>query len=166
MKKILAIILLIVLSINAQSQNALATGRSQLNFGVGLSNWGIPLYLGLDYGISKDITLGAEVSVRNYNEDWNNGTYRQQIIGFIGNGNFHFNNALNIPANYDFYAGLNVGFNIWTSPTTYGGSHSSGLAIGAQIGGRYYFNNKLGLNLEFSGGNSASNSKLGLSIRL
>ncbi len=80
--------------------------------------------------------------------------------------NYHFNNALNIPANYDFYAGLNVGFNIWTSPTTYDGSHSSGLAIGTQLGGRYYFNNKLGLNLEFSGGNSASNSKLGLSFRL
>ncbi len=150
----------------SQSQNALATGSSQINVGVGLSNWGIPLYLGLDYGISKDISLGAEVSVRNYNEDWNNGTYRQQIIGFIGNGNYHFNHVLIIPTNYDLYAGLNVGFNIWTSPTTYAGSHSSGLAIGAQVGGRYYFNHKLGLNLELSGGNSASNSKLGLSIRL
>ncbi|HQR94397.1 MAG TPA: hypothetical protein PLK14_05720 [Sediminibacterium sp.] len=166
MKKIFAIVLFTSMCLYAQSQNALATGRSQLNFGLGLSNWGIPVYLGLDYGISKDITLGAELSVRNYDEDWNNGTYRQQIIGVIGNGNYHFNNALNIPSNYDFYAGLNVGFNIWTSPTTYGGSHSSGLAIGAQIGGRHYFSNKLGLNLEFSGGNSASNSKIGLSIRL
>jgi len=151
---------------HAQSQNALATGRSQLNVGLGLSNWGIPFYVGLDYGINNNITLGAEFSVRNYDENWNNGTYRQQIIGFIGNGNYHFNNVLNIPSNYDFYAGLNVGFNIWTSPSNYAGSHNSGLAIGAQIGGRYYFSNKLGLNLEFSGGNSASNGKFGLSVRL
>jgi hypothetical protein len=151
---------------HAQSQNALATGRSQLNVGLGLSNWGIPFYVGLDYGINKDITLGAEFSVRNYDENWNNGTYRQQIMGFIGNGNYHFNNVLNIPSNYDFYVGLNVGFNIWTSPSNYAGSHNSGLAIGAQIGGRYYFSNKLGLNLEFSGGNSASNGKFGLSVRL
>jgi hypothetical protein len=166
MKKLFSIIFLTIICINAQSQNALSTSKSQLNLGVGLSNWGIPYYIGLDYGINKDITLGAELSIRNYEEDWNNGRYRQQIMGFVGNGNYHFNNVLHIPANYDFYAGLNVGFNIWTSPTTYGGNHNSGLAIGAQLGGRYYFNNRIGLNLEFSGGNSATNSKLGLSVRL
>jgi len=166
MKQLFTFILFISTCMYAQSQNALPAGRSQLNLGLGLSNWGIPVYIGLDYGVSKDITLGAEFSVRNYDEDWNNGVYRQQIMGFIGNGNYHFNNVLKIPSNFDFYAGLNVGFNVWTSPTGYAGSHSSGLAIGAQVGGRYYFNKSLGLNLELGGGNSASNGKFGLSFRL
>jgi len=72
---------------------------------------------------------------------------------------------MRIPQNWDFYAGINIGFFIWNSPNDYEGSHTSGLGLGAQIGGRYYFNNRVGLNLEFGGGNAFSGGKIGVSIK-
>ena len=39
--------------------------------------------------------------------------------------------------------------------------------LGFQIGGRYYFTNKVGINLEFGGGhNTLSGGKIGISIKL
>jgi len=48
----------------------------------------------------------------------------------------------------------------------YPGSHTSGLGIGAQVGGRYYFSDNVGINIEFGGGNAFSGGKVGISILL
>lgn len=148
------------------AQNPLSKGKSQLNVGVGFSSWGVPLYLGFDYGVHKDITLGGELSYRSYNERWGGSKYDHSIIGVFGNGNYHFNHALDIPRDWDFYAGLNLGFYIWSSSAGYGGSESSGLGLGAQVGGRYYVSKKVALNLEFGGGNHLSGGKFGVTIKL
>jgi outer membrane immunogenic protein len=166
MKKLLALLLFVSLVSTAMAQYPLPTGRTQINLGVGLSNWGIPVYVGLDYGIHKDISLGAELSFRNYDESWNNGIYHQQIMGFVGNANYHFNSLLNIPNTVDFYGGINIGFNTWTSPSGYGGNHASGLALGAQIGGRVYVSKTVGLNLELMGGNGLNSGKFGVTFKL
>jgi len=167
MKKLyLTFILLIAASVIFAQESPIAKGQAQINFGVGFSSWGIPLYAGFDYGVHKDITIGAEISFRSYNDDWDHDKYHHSVFGFLGNANYHFNTILNIPSNWDFYAGLNLGFYSWSSPNDYDGSHSSGLGIGAQIGGRYYFSDKVGINLEFGGGNSVSGGKFGLSIKL
>jgi hypothetical protein len=71
-----------------------------------------------------------------------------------------------MPKKWDFYAGLNIGFYVWSSPNDYKGSNSSGLGLGAQIGGRYYLSNKVGLNLELGGGNAFSGGKFGLTFKL
>jgi outer membrane immunogenic protein len=141
-------------------------GQAQLNAGVGLSSWGIPVYVGLDYGIHKDITIGGEASFRSYNDNWGGNKYRHSVVGISGNGNYHFNSLLGIPTNWDLYAGLNIGFYYWSSPDNYGGTRSSGLGLGAQVGGRYYFSDKVGINLEFGGGNAFSGGKFGISIKL
>lgn len=148
------------------AQNPVSEGQSQFNAGVGLSSWGMPVYFGLDYGIQKDITLGGELSYRSYSENWDHDNYNHSVIGISGNGNYHFNSLLKIPTNWDFYAGLNLGLYIWNSPNNYGGSNSSGLGLDAQIGGRYYFTDKIGINLEFGGGNAFSGGKLGISVKL
>ena len=167
MKKLFfTIILLIAASAMFAQQSPIAKGQAQINLGVGFSSWGIPLYAGFDYGVHKDITLGAELSFRSYNDNWHNDKYRHSIFGVLGNANYHFNTILNIPSNWDFYAGLNLGFYSWSSPNGYDGSHNSGIGLGAQVGGRYYFNNKVGINLEFGGGNSLSGGKFGLSIKI
>lgn len=44
--------------------------------------------------------------------------------------------------------------------------HASGLELGAQVGGRYYFTDKFGLNMELGGSNSFSGGKFGISVRL
>ncbi len=157
---------LLFLSSSIYAQSSLPVGRTQLNFGVGLSSWGIPVYLGLDHSIHENLTLGGEFSYRSYNEKWEKNRYNHSVTGFSGNLNYHLNNALNISQNWDFYAGINLGFYSWSSPDKYEGSHNSGLGLGGQVGGRYFLSDKVGLNLEFGGGNAFSGGKLGLTVKL
>jgi hypothetical protein len=166
MKKQVLTFTLCFLAAMAFARGPISQGQGQLNAGVGLSSWGTPFYLGFDYGVHPDITLGGELSYRNYDDYYLDDRYYHSIIGISGNGNYHFNNLLGIPRNWDFYAGLNLGFYIWNSPDDYYGSETSELGLGAQIGGRYYFNDKIGLNLEFGSGNAFSGGKFGISIRL
>lgn len=162
MKKFL-ILFLIVFSTTLLGQYKLPDGGMQLNAGIGFSSWGLPIYGGLDFGVHKDISVGGEVSFRSYSEGWSGHDYSHTIIGISANGNYHFTHLLEIPKDWDVYAGLNIGFYSWSSPSGYGGSGSSGVGLGAQFGARYYFNNNWGINLEFGGGNSFSGGKFGIS---
>lgn len=166
MKKVLLSLSLVLITSFAFGQSALYVGSSQLNLGLGLSDSGIPVYIGFDHSVARDVTLGAELSYRAYNENWQNDYYNHNIIGISGNANYHFNTIFGLSPHWDFYAGANVGFYIWTSPDGYTGNHSSSIGLGGQIGGRYYFNNSMGLNLEFGGGNAFNGGKIGLSFRL
>jgi hypothetical protein len=166
MKKLLLIIVLAIASTWAYSQNPFPQGRNQLNLGVGLSGWGVPLYIGIDHGIGNDFSIGGEFSYRDYRENWQSNYYNHDIMGFSGNVNYHFNRVLEIPSDWDFYAGLNLGFYVWNSPDGYRGDGNSGLGLGGQIGGRYYLSDKVGLNLEFGGGNAFSGGKFGVTIRM
>jgi outer membrane immunogenic protein len=148
------------------SQSPLPKGETQINAGVGFSERGIPIYFGFDHGIHNNVSLGGEFSYRGYKDTWRGNSYKHNIAGIAMNGNYHFNQVLNIPSNWDFYAGLNLGFFIWGSDKAYDGPYSSGLGLGAQIGGRYYFSPKTGINLEFGGGNAFSGGKFGLTFRL
>jgi outer membrane immunogenic protein len=153
-------------SLVLKAQGNLATGGLQVNAGLGLSGWGAPVYVGLDYGYSEEITFGGEVSFRTYNERWINERYRHNIIGISGNGNYHFNSLLNLPSEWDLYGGANVGFYVWSSGNNYPGDGRSGLGFGLQAGGRYYFNNKVGLNVELGGSNTFGGGKVGVTIKL
>lgn len=172
MKKITKImtlfaVILMVSSTTAFAQSPIAKGQTQLNLGVGFSNWGLPVYIGSDHGIHPDITLGGELSYRAYHERYNgNNKYRHSIFGLSANANYHFNRIFNISPTWDLYAGLNLGFYHWNSSSDYPGSGFPGLGLGGQIGGRYYFSDKLGVNLEFGGGNAFSGGKFGISVKL
>lgn len=166
MKKQLLILSFLLFSSLIYAQSPIAKGESQINAGLGLSSWGVPVYIGFDHGVHPDITVGGELSYRSYSDKYANVNYDHSVIGISGNGNYHFNRVLEIPKNWDFYAGLNLGFYIWNSPSDYQGSHSSELGLGAQVGGRYYFSDKIGLNLEFGGGNAFSGGKIGLTFKL
>lgn len=147
-------------------QCPLSVGQNQINAGVGLSSWGIPVYVGIDHCFKDDLTFGAEASFRKYHNKWAGYYYDESVIGIYANCNYHFNTILGIPPKWDFYLGVNLGFNMWTGDNNYSNSHSSGIGIGGQIGGRYYFSDKLGLNLEFGGGNAFSGGKFGISVKL
>ena len=167
MKRVFFAIALMALVGASKGQGTVSAGRTQLNLGVGFSDWGTPFYLGVDYGAARNLTLGGELSFRSYDENWNNGYYRRSITGISGNANYHFNQVLEIPRNIDFYAGLNLGFYVWSAAADgYQGNHSSGLGLGAQVGGRYFLTNKFGLNLEFGGGNAFSGGKVGITLKL
>ena len=163
MKRISIIVLLTIFTVDAvEAQSPLAKGGKQLNAGVGFSGWGVPIYVGMDFGVQKDISIGFEGSFRSYNQNIAGTSFNSTIIGISGNGNYHFNTLLEIPSNWDFYAGLNLGFYFWSSPSGYPGNGSSGVGLGGQVGGRYFFKNNFGLNLEFGGGNAFNGGKFGI----
>lgn len=164
MKKALILLAAILLGYATQAQYALAVGDKQVNGGIGLSTWGVPVYVGLDFGVDTDISAGAEISYRNNNYSYFGDRYRRSVIGISGNANYHFNGIADIPTQYDVYAGLNVGFFIWSEAVAGYGGRSSGLGIAGQVGGRYYFNSTSAIHLEFSGG-SVFGTKLGLSVK-
>jgi outer membrane immunogenic protein len=146
-------------------------GNMLLNVGVGFSNWGIPVYAGLEGYVHPDITVGGLVSYRSYNRGWSNYDYKTNIFNIAAVGNYHFDRVFNLNSNWNIYAGLNLGFNIvsYSEPAgapKYNGTSASGLALGAQVGVRYYFSNKVGLNLEFGGGNVLSGGRIGLTFKL
>jgi hypothetical protein len=164
MNRIFIIILLLAVASAVLAQSPLGIGQTQFNAGLGFSNWGVPIYVGLDYGLG-DVSVGGELSYKSYRETHHDHHYDHSIIGISGNANYHFNSILEIPREWDFYAGLNLGFYVWNSPDDYDGDHTSGLGLGAQIGGRYYLTEHFGVNLELGGGNAFSGGKFGISIK-
>jgi len=165
MKKIALSIGLLFFVVLAMAQNPLPKGKSQLNAGFGFSNHGIPIYVGFDYGVHKDITIGGELSIRSYHENYSGNKYNNNGLGLAFTTNYHFNTIMQIPTNWDFYAGLNVGFTFWNLDDGYDGNTDSGFGLGAQIGGRYFFTNKFGINLEFGGGSAYSGGKFGITYK-
>jgi outer membrane immunogenic protein len=166
MKKILATNGLMLFCILAFAQYPLQKDENQLNAGLGFSTWGVPGYIGFDHGIDTDFSIGLEASFRNYHERWHENKYDHTVFGFAGNCNYHFNHIFEMPSSpWDLYAGLTVGFYLWTSPNAYEGSHASGLGLAAQAGMRYYFSSRAAINLEVGGG-SFSGGKIGVTIKL
>ena len=97
----------------------------------------------MDYGLKEDITVGGEISYRSYNQTIIGYKFKSKIIGFSANANYHFNTLLDLPSEFDVYAGLSLGFYMWntsssSSAVEFSGG-SSGLGLGLQIGGRYFF---------------------------
>ena len=67
MKKILACASLFFAVVTASAQGTLEENNVQINAGVGISSWGIPVVVGVDYGVARDFTIGAEASYRSKN---------------------------------------------------------------------------------------------------
>ena len=150
---------------SASAQGSLGKGNEQFNAGVGFSTWGVPVYLGVDFGVHQDVTIGPVVSYRNYSERFNSNRYSHSIFTLGFNGNYHFNTLIDLDPEWDLYAGLTLGYYIWSSPNDYIGAQASALGLQGQIGGRYFFSDKFGVNVEFGGGIS-SGGKFGVTVKL
>ncbi|MFN0031331.1 MAG: hypothetical protein ACKVOR_04135 [Flavobacteriales bacterium] len=167
MKQLILFAALLFSTSSAMAQYPLAKGEKQVNFGFGFSGLGLPVYAGLDFGVHEDISVGAEFSYRSYNNSYVGKKYHHSIIAIAGTANYHFNSLLEMPADeWDIYAGINIGFYIWNSPSDYDvAGDVSGLGLGGQLGLRYYFKPNMGINLELGGSTAASSGKIGLSIK-
>ena len=169
MKKFILLVALVFVSSGVFAQSPLDKGEAQLNAGFGLSGWGIPIYFGADFGVGSDITVGGEISFQSDNDTYyNNYNYKSSAIGIGGNGNYHFNRILDIKSNFDFYAGLSLTYFIWNYDNYDNNGHpdNSSLGLGIQVGGRYFFNDNFGVNLEFGGGTATSGAKIGVTYKL
>ncbi len=138
----------IVTGLIAQGGRApLAKGQKQLNFGSGFSDKGIPVYVSMDFALHKDITLTPLVLIKIDDEF---------KVGALVKADYHWNSLIGIPSTWDFYAGIHAGFD-------FGKNFLPNL--GAHVGGRWYWSEKWGLNLELGGG-TGFGSSVGLSMKL
>jgi outer membrane protein W len=151
------------------AQAPLERGSSQLNAGVGTSGWGVPIYVGLDYGLADNFTIGGELSYQSYNQKYASSEANSSIFGIQANGNYHFNELLSMRSEWDFYAGASLNYFSWS--TTYNGAkfdnnNNNNLNLGIQVGGRYFFNDKFAVNLQVGGGTVVGGVKLGITYKL
>ncbi|NOT74965.1 MAG: outer membrane beta-barrel protein [Cyclobacteriaceae bacterium] len=160
----------VLLSLTVIAQGTLPKGASQLNGGFGFSSFGVPVYIGADFGIHETITIGPRVSYRKNTEKYFGNNYNQSLTVISFNGNYQFNKLLNLPDPWNLYTGLTIGYYLW-SDVSLNGSRSgfsgegSGLGVDAQIGGRYFFTKRLAVNLEIGGG-TGSGGNIGITYKL
>ncbi len=127
----------------------LSIGEKQLNFGLGLSNNGFPVYGGIDFAVHNDVTVGGNLAFNLDGFDYMTITAR---------GDYHWNRLMGIPSNWDFYTGLNLGGDIGFN------ENGSGFHLNVHLGGRWYWSEKWALNLEFGGG-TGFGSSIGVSMK-
>ncbi len=170
MKKITLIILLIVGTFTSYGQGNLPEGGKRLNAGFGFSTFGAPVYLGLDFGVHPDITIGPQISYRRYNQRFNSLKYYQSLTVLSLNGDYHFNSVLDLQKEIDLYAGASFGYYIWSDINSNdpllnnANVRGSGVGIGLHVGGRYFFSSNLALNIELGAG-TASGGKIGITYQ-
>ena len=107
-------------------------GQAQKYLNVG--GLGTGLYASIEFPVSSVISIAPQFST-DYNFD-------RFVIS--GKGNFYFDNIFELPEAWDVYAGINLGWRLETN--------NDGFSWGAQIGGRWFWSDKWGINAEFGGG--------------
>lgn len=148
MKRIFFLITALIFSTYSFAQSPVGNGGKQLNFGLGLYGDYLPLYVSMDFGVHPDITVGPQIGF----------DLGLDYIAFSGRGDYHFNTLLDLPRDWNVYAGANIGFVAGLD-----NNYTSGLDLGLQIGGRYYWNSTWAFNLEFGGGPEFTGGRLGVS---
>jgi hypothetical protein len=151
MTRIFAILILSVFTYGGFAQRGVAPlskGQKQLNFGTGFTNYGLPIYVSLDFAVHKDVTLTPVVNMK-FDNDFTH-------FGAGLKCDYHWNYLIGIPSNWDFYAGANIGFDF---------GEDFNPALGLQVGGRWYWSPKWALNLELGGGYGFGTA-LGVSMKL
>lgn len=148
---LLAVVLFAASTLSAQNGGVapLAKGEQQLNFGLGISNHGVPLFVSYDFSVYKDVTITPQVDLRFDN----NNTY----FGILIKGDYHWNYLIGIPNNWDFYSGARLGMDF--------GNSNADFRFGIQVGGRWYWNERWGLNLEIAGGTGIG-TVFGVSVKM
>jgi outer membrane immunogenic protein len=122
----------------------LGLGRVELNAGLGLGRAPLPVYMGVDVAVHRDVTVGGTALL-------STGDARLAALGRV---DYHWNRLLGIPRDGDFYLGAGLLFN------------GAGLYPRLQIGGRWFWNERMGLNLELGGVAREASGLFGLTIKL
>ena len=147
MRKILLLLLLAV-----STSFAFGQANKGLNFGLGLSNHGLPVFVNYDIPVATNLSIAPSIQANLDGFDWITPALKVD---------YYLDDLVGIPENFDLYAGGNIGFTIWLDSE----NGTSGIHAGLEVGGRWWFNDSMGLNLEFSGG-TGFGTKLGLSMKM
>jgi hypothetical protein len=119
--------------------------------GLGVNGSSLALGAGYEYGITPEISVGALIDYYQYSYsaygDWG-GKYTYIIFG--PQGNYHFGKVLKLDSKLDPFAGLVLAYEhiSWKwdhSGYDYWSPSSSGITLGGQAGGRYFFSPQMAL---------------------
>lgn len=169
MKIKITVILLLVTSTSlfAQQHGAFSKQDKLLNIGIGVNSFydgGIPFGASFEKGISNNISVGV-------NADYLSNDYlafKFTAIYFGVRASYHVNELLKIKSEkIDLYGGPTLGYRSFSWKDTdqdLGDSYGSGVFLGAYIGGKYYFNKKIGLFAEL-GSIGSTNARIGVAFK-
>ncbi len=146
MVKYVLSLVIVLFSTLSFGQSPLLPGELQVNLGFGAADLGSSAYAGLDYGLEHNFTIGAQTA------------FSGDYFTLGGNANYHFDELIGLPPEWNVYGGLNLGF------VSIKENDKDGFSLGAQVGGRYFFNNKWAINLELGGGNLVAGGKVGVTF--
>ena len=73
-----------------------------------------------------------------------------------------------MPSKFNFYAGASLTYYIWNYDDYNKNPHpdNTSLGLGLQVGGRYFFTDKFGINLELGGNTGTSGAKFGVTFKI
>ena len=143
MKKVfLLVIFFIGTAVSAQAYTG--SGDQKVNFGVAAWGYGTGIAATYDYGLGSLISVGAGFNA--YFDRFKNDDRDNRIFAF-GRVNFHLNSTLDLPSKLDIYPGLDIGV------------VGRDFGLGAHIGARYFFTERLGVFAEIG-----NNGSLGVSL--
>ncbi|AZA48024.1 hypothetical protein EG346_07395 [Chryseobacterium carnipullorum] len=146
MKKLFFVLMMAFLGTTANAQAY--TGKGDQKIQLGLSAWGYGTGVTgtYDYGLNKLVSVGAGLNA--YFGDYKDNDKDNRVFVF-GRVNFHLQEALDLPAKWDIYPGVDVGV------------LGKDFGIGAHIGARYFFTEKVGVFAEVG-----NNGSIGVSFNL
>lgn len=158
MKKIFLILMLscVFMIMNAQEESPTLKGKTLVNFGTGIfgGSGGLnltPVHFGMDFFFINDLSVGFDLSWSYYlSQEVVNNPSLLSVQAVI---DYHFNQVMNLPTSWDFYAGVKMGTGYMTTDKeieAYNLNYSNGFkfVFDGRVGARYYFNEKIAINAE------------------
>lgn len=164
-----SLIIFTLFSTNSLAQfNPNSDKVKMLSAGLGVSGWGVPFYVRFEMPVADNITVGGTLSYQSKNYGSLIYNWRTTYIGINARGSYHFNELLDAPSEWDFYAGASVGYFIanFSGDVFIGRTGGNTVGVGVHAGARYFFNEKIALNAEAGGGSALSGATIGITFFL
>ncbi|MBC8155615.1 MAG: hypothetical protein H7Z72_22230 [Bacteroidetes bacterium] len=162
MKKIFSLVLVLTLLVSSASfaQLAIDKGTKFINLGIGVGGGGgvggVAFGGSLDFGVAPNITVGAQVAYRSFDYGFTGFNGNVSYLYLAARGSYHFNELLNLSTDKaDLYAGIGLGYQNVSYSDSFGAGFNtfgSGIFVPLHLGGRYFFNEKLGGFVEVGDG--------------
>ncbi|MCW3160844.1 DUF6646 family protein [Chryseobacterium oryctis] len=146
MKKLIFMFTMLFFGATANAQAWTGKGDQKIQLGLNAWGYGTGVTGTYDYGLNKLLSIGGGLNA--YFDGYKNNDKDNKVFIF-GRLNFHLQDALNLPSKWDIYPGVDLGV------------LGKEFGIGAHIGARYYFNDKVGVFAEVG-----NNGSIGVSFNL
>ncbi|MBQ0152172.1 MAG: hypothetical protein KBS61_04695 [Chryseobacterium sp.] len=144
MKKLVFMMVAMLTGAFANAQAYTGKGDQKVNLGLNAYGYGTGITATYDYGLNQLISVGGGANA--YFDGYKDNNKDNRVFVF-GRVNFHLSEALELPAKFDLYPGVDLGV------------LGKDFGIGAHIGVRYFFTDKIGVFAEVG-----NNGSLGVSF--